>query len=143
MQYNLWILIKGRLYWRADFDTVVKVVFSLTFLPFIHTDHGVAIFKSNKWKFFHLQGCSGRQKMLRNLGSKNAFCLICHASYRNFISLEAVDLHLMMAHKWPKPGNQERKDYYQFLFRYRPVEHMGICPNQILASTLTLFLYAQ
>ena len=40
------------------------------------------------------------------------------------MTLEAVDLHLMMAHKWPKPGNQERKDYYQFLFRYRPVEHM-------------------
>ena len=93
--------------------------------PFIHTDHGVGIFKSNKWKIFHLQRCTGRQKMLHNLGSKNAFCLICHASYRNFITLEAVDLHLMMAHKWPKPGNQERKDYHQFLFRYRPIQHMG------------------
>ena len=109
--------------WRADFDTVATVVASLTFLPFLHIDHGVGIFKSNKWKIFHLQRCTGRQKMLHNLGSKNAFCLICHASYRNFITLEAVDLHLMMAHKWPKPGNQERKDYYQFLFRYRPVEH--------------------
>lgn len=86
-------------------------------LLFLLTDGGVALFKSNNWKIFHLQRCPGRKKMLQNLGSKQAFCFICHASYRNFATEEAIDLHLMMAHKWPNPGNQERQDYYQFIFR--------------------------
>ena len=95
------------------------IVFSCIFivLLFLHTDGGVALLKSNSWKKFHLQRCSGRQKMLQNLGSKQAFCFICHASYMNFTTKEAIDLHLMMAHKWPNPGNHERQGYYQSMCR--------------------------